>query len=305
MNYPDRPVRVMHVLHSLGAGGAERIVCDLAAERSGELNSSVVCLDGFGPLAVQARRLGMAIHCTHRRTGFDWRQVGRIASLIARLRPDVIHAHQYTPYFYAALAASAVRFGPIIFTEHGRHWPDVVSPARRAVNQLLRLRRDRLTAVCRFVAGALRCSEWLAGREVRVIPNGVRCEDFSRPRRRRWLAELLGADPADPIVIQVARMHAVKDHPTSLRAFAQVLRRHRRAHLVLVGDGPESSRLERLACELGIRQAVHMLGLRGDVADLLAAADLFVLSSLSEAASLSILEAMSASLAVVATGVGG
>jgi glycosyltransferase involved in cell wall biosynthesis len=301
----DHPIRVMHVLHSLCAGGAERIVCDLQRRRGSDLRQAIVCLDRLGPLADEARSLGMDVYCTDRREGLDGRQVWRIAGLIRRIRPDVIHAHQYTPYFYAAMSASACGFGPILFTEHGRHWPDVVSPARRAVNQLLRLRRDRVTAVCHFVADALRRNERIAGRGIRVIPNGVWCEEYVRPRRREWLAGLLGARPQDPVLIQVARLHGVKDHMTSLRAFRQVRAVHRNARLVLVGDGPDESRVIAAANELGIRQAVHMLGLRRDVPDLLAAADVFVLSSLCEAASLSILEAMSAGLPVAATNVGG
>lgn len=300
-----RRLRVLHVLHSLSAGGAERIVCDLARGRRDELDLSVVCLDHLGPLAEEAGRVGIDVHCTDRRDGLDLRQVRRIASLIARLGPDVIHAHQYTPYFYAALAATAAGFGPIVFTEHGRHWPDVVSHARRAGNQILRLRRDRVTAVCNFVARALRQNERIAAREIRVIPNGVRCEDFRRPARRQWLADLIGADVQDPVLIQVARLHGVKDHQTSLRALARVRREHRTARLVLVGDGPDSGGVQELARKLDVHHAVHMLGLRKDVPDLLASSDVFVLSSLSEAASLSILEAMSAALPVAATRVGG
>jgi len=300
----ERPLGVLHVLHGLSAGGAERIVCDFARCRR-DLAVSVLCLDGEGPLAQEARRLGMTVCCTHRRAGRDLRQVRRVAAAIRRLRPDVIHAHQYTPYLYAALAASAVGFGPIVFTEHGRHWPDVVSPVRRAVNQLLRLRRDRVTAVCRFVAEALRTRERIAGREVRVIPNGVRWQEYRHSARRDWLRGLIGAAPDAPVLIQVARLHRVKDHETSIRALARVRQACPAARLVMVGEGPDASALSALAAQLGTAEGVHMLGLRRDVPDLLAAADVFVLSSLSEAASLSILEAMSASLPVAATDVGG
>jgi len=212
-------LRVLHVLHSLDTGGAERIVCDLARRRAADLVSGAVCLDRLGRLAETARAAGMALFCTRRRAGLDLRQVGRIGQVIRRFRPDVIHAHQYTPYVYAALAATAVGAGRILFTEHGRHWPDRVSPPRRAVNQVLRLRRDRITAVCRFAADALRRSERIAGRDVRIIPNGVDCRLYDRPRRREWLAGQLGVSELGDVCIQVGRFHPVKDHATSLRAF--------------------------------------------------------------------------------------
>ncbi|NLF29964.1 MAG: glycosyltransferase [Planctomycetes bacterium] len=298
-------LRVLHVLHSLDTGGAERIVCDLARRRAAELISGAVCLDRLGSLAATAREAGMALFCTHRREGLDLRQIGRLASVIRRFEPDVIHAHQYTPYFYAALAASAAGAGRIVFTEHGRHWPDRVSPSRQAINQVLRLRRDRITAVCRFAADALRRTERLAGRDVRIIPNGVCCDLYDRPRRRDWLAAQLGVAEPGLVCLQVGRFHPVKDHATGLRAFARVRAAHPEARLVLVGDGPQRPAIEDLVRALDLADAVHLLGERPDVSDLLAAADVFVLSSLSEAASLSILEAMSAALPVAATDVGG
>ncbi|MFW6145856.1 MAG: glycosyltransferase [Planctomycetota bacterium] len=300
-----RPIRVLHVLHSLGSGGAERIVCDLARRRSADLISGAVCLDALGPLAATARAAGMRLFCTHRRSGVDLRQVRRIAEVIRRFGPDVIHAHQYTPYLYAALAATAVGAGRIVFTEHGRHWPDRVSPSRKAVNQVLRLRRDQITAVCRFAAEALRHTEQIAGRNVRIIPNGVECGLYDRPRRRAWLAEQIRVGALGEVCLQVGRFHPVKDHATSLRAFARLRADHPDARLVLVGDGPLRPAIEDLIRTLDLADAVHLLGERSDVPDLLAAADVFVLSSLSEAASLSILEAMSARLPVAATDVGG
>lgn len=298
-------IHVMHVLHSLGTGGAERIVCDLARARAGEIQTSVLCLDGEGTLADDARAAGVQVVCLGRRDGFDASLPGRIREQIAAWRPNVIHAHQYTPYFYSALGATLAGFRPIIFTEHGRHWPDVVSPARRAVNQMLRLRRDRITAVCQFVADALRTNERIVDREVRIIPNGVRTETFDRPGRRDWLCELLAVPRDSLLCLQVARFHPVKDHETSIRALSAARAQGCPAQLILAGDGPEQGKIESLCHDLDVRSAVHFLGPRRDVPDLLAAADLLVLSSRSEAASLSILEAMSAGKPVVATDVGG
>ena len=92
-------LRVMHVLHSLGAGGAERIVFDLAQARRDELDTVAVCLDELGSLAEPARAAGIAIECTGRVPGLDTAQVRRLAGLIRHYRPDVIHAHQSRPTF--------------------------------------------------------------------------------------------------------------------------------------------------------------------------------------------------------------
>lgn len=305
-----RRLRVMHVILSLGGGGAERIVCDQARHRRDRLELHAVCLDGLGALANEAASMGVGIHCTHRRPGVDWRQAATIAACIRRIRPDVIHAHHYSAYLYAALGAARAGFGPIVLTEHGRHFPDVVSPARRAFNQLLRLRRDRLVAVSHHVAEALRRRERLAARDVEVIYNGIDTSLY-RPggpaggQARRALAALADAPPQAPLLVQVGRLAPVKDHATSLRAMADLLRTHPAARLVLLGNGPLQGDLERLARELGIAAAVRFAGRRDDVPFLLGGADVFVNSSRLEGACLAILEAMAVGLPVAATDAGG
>jgi glycosyltransferase involved in cell wall biosynthesis len=106
-------------------------------------------------------------------------------------------------------------------------------------------------------------------------------------------------------VAAVARFHPVKDHATLLRAFANVSAAVQDVDLLLVGDGPLRPDLEAQADALGITRRVRFLGVRHDVPDILAASDVFVLPSLSEAASITLLEAMATGTPVVATNVGG
>jgi L-malate glycosyltransferase len=106
-------------------------------------------------------------------------------------------------------------------------------------------------------------------------------------------------------IICVARFHRVKDHAMLLHAFAEVAASRPDVDLLLAGDGPLRSDLERMAGELGISARVRFLGVRDDVAALLQAADVFALTSVSEAASITLLEAMGSGLPVVVTNVGG
>jgi glycosyltransferase involved in cell wall biosynthesis len=103
----------------------------------------------------------------------------------------------------------------------------------------------------------------------------------------------------------VARLDPVKDLPTLIDAFALVRAETPRARLVIVGDGPERERLAACAARAGIADAFTITGYRSDVRQLLPAADVYVSSSISEGVSITILEAMAANLAVVATAVGG
>ncbi len=115
----------------------------------------------------------------------------------------------------------------------------------------------------------------------------------------------LGIDPAAPLAIQVARLDYLKDHCTAIRAAARVRKQLPGFRLLLVGEGPERPKIEAEIEALGLEDAVLMVGLRTDVRRLLAAADLFLLTSISEGIPVTLIEAMGARLPVVSTAVGG
>ncbi len=231
----------------------------------------------------------------------------RLARQIRSRRLDVLHAHQYTPFFYGALAAKLAGVGTrVILTEHGRHFPDVVSARRRWVNRLVLSRlADRITAVCAFSAEGLSECDGFPLNRIEVIRNGVDLDRYRPSGSREALRRALGLSVDRRYIATIARFHPVKDHRTLLHAFAHVCPTADDVDLLLVGDGPLRGELTLLARSLGIGERVQFLGVRDDVPDILAAVDLFALSSLSEAASITLLEAMAAGVPVVVTDVGG
>jgi glycosyltransferase involved in cell wall biosynthesis len=164
---------------------------------------------------------------------------------------------------------------------------------------------DRITAVCAFSAAGLSNSDGFRPARIEVIENGIDADRYEPSSNQAQLKQQLGFDPARRYIITIARFHPVKDHRTLLRAFAEVFGRISDVDLLLAGDGPLRPELERLVAELGITNRVRFLGIRHDVPDLLKAADMFVLSSVSEAASITLLEAMASGKPVVVTNVGG
>jgi glycosyltransferase involved in cell wall biosynthesis len=166
-------------------------------------------------------------------------------------------------------------------------------------------RRDRCIGVGEAVRRALIVNEGIPEQRVEVIYNGVDTAVYesaiARDEARRRLQ--LGSD--EFVIIQVARLDYLKDHGTALRALARIVTRHPRIRLVLVGDGPERAAIESRIAELRLGEHVRLLGTRSDVNQLLPAADLFLLTSISEGIPLTIIEAMAAGLPVVATDVGG
>jgi glycosyltransferase involved in cell wall biosynthesis len=287
--------------------GAEVLVAEIVRRLVGRIDPTVFCLDAIGALGELLRSEGVEVTCLGRRPGRDWRVAWHMARHIRRRKVDVLHAHQYTPFFYAAFARVLAGGGPrLILTEHGRHYPDVVRPLRRAINRLaLDKMADAVNACCNFSARALCRVDGFAGRRIAVIENGIDPDRYGRPPDGSALRTRLGLDPARRYVVCVARFHPVKDHATLLHAFAAVAAARSDVDLLLAGDGQLRPDLERLAAAAGIGPRVRFLGVRSDVPQLLKACDVFALASVSEAASLTLMEAMAAGLPVVVTDVGG
>ncbi len=106
-------------------------------------------------------------------------------------------------------------------------------------------------------------------------------------------------------IVCIARFHPVKDHPTLLRGFAELAKSEPNVRLLLVGKGPDEDSVRALATDLGIADRVEFWGVRRDISDILQAADVFSLTSVSEAASITLLEAMANGCPVAITDVGG
>ena len=300
------PIRVGFVLHAMQVAGAEVLVKETIRRLAGQIEPTVFCLDAVGPLGEQLRAEGVEVVCLDRRPGRDWRVSWRLAREVLRREIELLHAHQYTPFFYSALARPLAGMPRLLLTEHGRHYPDVVSPMRRAVNRLVLDRlADAVNACCAFSARALCEKDGFAGGRIEVIENGIEVDRYQPAMDRAGLRRRLGLEPTRFYVINVARHHPVKDQATLLRGFAAIAVQRADMDLLLVGDGPLRNDFQRLAVDLRIVDRVKFLGVRRDVPDLLRASDIFALTSVSEAASLTLLEAMAAGLPVIVTDVGG
>jgi glycosyltransferase involved in cell wall biosynthesis len=301
----QREATVCHVLHSLDVGGAEVLAARMGRGMQDRFRLLFVCLDDLGTLGTQLRAEGFPVHVVERRPGIDLRCVRRLGRLLRDEQVDVIHAHQYTPFFYSLLARLFYRRAPVLFMEHGRTFPDYRRPKRVLANRLLLRRRDRVVAVGESVRQALIQNEGIAGQRVSVIYNGVDLSPFERSFPRAAVRGELQVEPDDFVILQVARLDALKDHATALRALRRVLARIPHARLLLAGEGPELRAIREQVARENLGDQVRLLGLRSDVPRLLAAADLCLLSSVSEGIPLTIIEAMGAGLAVVSTAAGG
>jgi glycosyltransferase involved in cell wall biosynthesis len=298
-------MRVMQVVLSLAPGGTERLVIEIVRRLRGQSFESVVCcLDDEGAWARELRQMGVSVVALRRREGFSPTLGYRLARLIAAHRIQVVHCHHYSPFVYGQLAALLAPGVGVVFTEHGRLSNAPPSRKRRLINPIL----GRLPSAVFAVSDDLRrhmIAEGFTARRVQVIHNGIDIGHEVRADERRAARTTLGL-PAEALVIgTVARLDPVKDLTTLVEAFARVRAQLATARLVMIGDGPERARIHDHVARLGLSDHVLMAGARNDVRVLLPAFDIYVNSSIHEGISLTILEAMAASLPVVATQVGG
>jgi glycosyltransferase involved in cell wall biosynthesis len=295
----DRP-RVLVVVTLAEVGGAQSYVASLLPAMSATFDV-VVAAHGDGPLRAAARRAGVRfVPLVHVRRPLspaeDVRGFLELLRLVRRERPDVLHANSSKAGILGRLAATVAGVPVRVFTVHGWAFRAHSGAAARLYLWADRL-LGRVTAMTICVArsdldAGLRARTCRRGRAT-VIRNGVALDvPQARP----------GED--GPLrVATVARLRRPKDVGTLVRAIALLPAGSVRA--VVVGDGPERAGLAAEVRRLGIEGAVELVGERDDVADLLAAADVFVLPTLSEGLPMSVLEAMAAGLPVVAAAVGG
>ena len=296
---------VCHVLLTLTTGGAEMVAARLSRSLRDEYRFLFVCLDRIGELGEQLRREGFAVHVIDRRPGVDWRSTLRLGRFLRRERVDVIHAHQYGPFFYSVSARLFHRRASLLFTEHGRFHPDCRSLKRVAYNRLFLERRDKIIGVGESVRQSLINVEGMPAGRVGVIYNGINLDEFAPVAGRNDVRQSLGISDDEFVIIQVARLDPIKDHATALSALDRLRIRHPRVRLLLVGDGPQESEIRKIIDQRQLQNHVIQLGLRSDVANLLNAADAGLLTSHSEGIPLSLIEAMAVGMPIVATAVGG
>jgi len=299
------PLRVLHVVLDLDAGGLERLVVDIVrGSDTRRFESQVLCLRAPGRQAASLDGMGR-VHVAPHLSRWSWLHPAPLIRQIREIAPDVVHTHSGV-WYKASLAARRAGVPRVIHTDHGRPWPDPWSAW--VVDHLASHRTDVLVAVSEPLARFLRARLHVRPGRLRVILNGVDTARF-RPRPDPGtLRQELGLAPDVPILGSIGRLDYIKGYDVMLHALAQLSaerQRHPLPVLVLAGDGPETSRLQMLVRQLGLERRAFLVGWRQDVEALHAAFTLFTLASRSEGTSVGLLEAMGAGLCPVVTDVGG
>jgi sugar transferase (PEP-CTERM/EpsH1 system associated) len=288
----DSRLRVVHVVLQLNVGGMEKLLVEFArhADRN-RIDLQFLCLGARGRLAEEIEACDWPVTSLEVPPGFRPGLVLKLAQLFRRWRADVVHTHNSKPMIYAAPAARLAGVAQVIHTRHGQRYQ--ASWRGTMLFRLMSTMTDRVVCVSEDSA-ALSAGEGISTRRITTVRNGI---DISRFSYR--------GPKADGPVVMVGRLSPEKDVETLVQAASLAVEQRPSFRMNIAGDGPCLEGLRRRASELGLDEQVRFLGDVRDVPELLAHASLFVLPSLTEGISLTLLEAMARGLPVVATRVGG
>jgi glycosyltransferase involved in cell wall biosynthesis len=296
-------LRILFVLTGLAYGGAETQLVRLATRlKSRGWEVSVVSLMPPKAYVEDLEAAGIPVFSLNiRRKLPDPRPVLRLARIIRKWQPDVVHSHMV----HANLLARIVRFlAPIPVLICSARNIDEGGRFREVLYRLTDPLCDLTTQVSQ--AGLERYVRVGAvpRHKIRYIPNGVDTERFKPNLEDRLkFRKELGVDGF--VWLAVGRFDPQKDYPSMLQAFAHVVHKHSNTILLIAGDGPLRKTMENLARELGIEKRTKFLGIRRDIPQLMNAADAYVMSSSWEGMPNVLLEASATGLPIVATDVGG
>jgi glycosyltransferase involved in cell wall biosynthesis len=304
---------VLHIIDSFESGGTERQAIQLVRllHEGGHCEVHLACLQNKGSLRAEADNLGLGKIAEYPLTSFHdlnfVSQLRRLRSFLQEKRIDVVHTHDFYTNIFGMAAARTAGVRARIASK--RETEGFRSPLQKRVERGAFRLAHRVVANSDAVRARL-ISEGVHSEKIVTLYNGLELERVDAPAglgRDEALSHLnVKAESRRRFVTIVANLnHAVKDHPTFLQAAAQVRAKISDAAFLIAGEGELLPRLRDLAAQLGLESDVFFLGRCENIAQLLFASDVCVLSSTAEGFSNAILEYMAAARPVVVTDVGG
>ena len=297
-------IRVLMVLPMLAHGGAEFLVRNMLENGfSSDFDVSLCLLSPSQDKNSEQRirDMGVKVH----NIGLERRHhlviILELYRIFRKIRPHVIHTHLYS-LVHCLIPSVLTGIPARVHTIHSIAWHDGSFTVRMAARIASRLLGFTLPGISTSIAGTIKKYYHVAN--VPVINNGIPAENIREGGAKLDRGEF-GFSERDYLCVHVGSFLVCKNHAMLINSFNEVLKVRPETALLLVGDGPLRAEMEGMARELGISGRVRFAGIRDDVMGLLRISDLFVLSSHFEGLPISVLEAMSSGLPVVATDVGG
>jgi sugar transferase (PEP-CTERM/EpsH1 system associated) len=288
-------MKILHLILSLNIGGLEKFVLDLCRNYPKGVSPEIVCLEEIGELGKYCDNCGCI--SLNKRDGINLPIIKKICKIIKDNKIQLIHTHNQGPNFYGAISGFLCGI-PVVHTKHGQN--DFENKKRVLLDKISSFFTTKIVCVSRDAENLCIDVVRIPRKKVRVILNGI---DTVKFQPKRTAKSIFGEN--EIIIGNVARLAEEKDHLTLLEATKILKKWDLNIKTVIVGDGILREKLESISRSYGLNDHVVFLGMRDDIDQIVPEFDIFALSSISEGVPLTLLEAMSCELPIIATNVGG
>ncbi|MCG3116091.1 MAG: glycosyltransferase [Candidatus Manganitrophus sp. SA1] len=299
-------IKILFIALDMDLGGLQRVINIIIQRLNKELFIPYLCcLDRGGIFGEELESKGIKSYILQRKPGpFDVKLFKKLCRILVENEIDVIHS-QNGCTFYAALAGKLTGVKGIVHTDHGRLVPD----KRSAVweDWLSSFMIDRFIGVSESLTEYLASAVKINRKKLMTVVNGVDTDKFIPldSNQRQKLRSAMGLGVEDRIIGTVCRLDPIKNLEFLIGSLPVICRSLPGVKLLIAGDGPSREHLIRYAESVGMSSRVIFMGRTATVESVLPMFDLYACTSLSEGTSMTILEAMSCGVPVIASDVGG
>lgn len=294
----------MHTVLSLEMGGLEKVVSDTVSGLDKDrYNVEVCCFDTPGHFAAGLADHGINVNLVKRNQDrYDAFFPFRLKKLLQERKTDILHMHSGT-FFLGTQAALFAGISRMVYTDHGRHLVD--PKILLAMDRFCGFFAKKIIAVSNELEKYLVEVVRLPAAKTTTIINGINTDLFTPGPKQPDLLDELKIPHYHRIIGTVGRLAEVKDQVSMIKACAEVFKKISNITLLFIGEGPLLPVLQQTAQDCGVAEHVVFAGKRSDTPRLMNLIDIFMLTSLSEGTSISLLEAMASGATPVVTDVGG
>lgn len=298
-----KKIKVAHVVPSFDVGGLENGVINLINNMDDKKFKHALYVLNGKATAQERITKDIEVHILAKKPGNDLLLPFKLSRLFKTFKPDIIRTYAWGAWLEGLLGGILYGSKCTIHSEHGFIINKLCkTPLRRRLAQCIAAKfTTKIIAVSSSIKDSLTSYSWIHEDKIVVIDNGVDTEKFKPCKDNINFRTTYNLAENTCLIGIVARLDPVKDIGTAINS----IRKLADAHIFIVGGGPEREKLEALSKQSSLEKRVHFLGERNDVSTLLHEFDLYVLTSLREGTSNTLLEAMAAGLPIIATNVGG